>query len=728
MSITLDDRVFRFYIRRADGAYLSASNGNVSEHIDKVDVRHCLANWGDITMSAGRNEKYWGLFREYAIDMRFVMEGATIMRYLLYSEGYGYRPRFEVEKLDFSTLEYQPYYTSDISFFGCSDTDDEFSCNSIEGGGPALIKTRSGTTYEIPIQPTDNNVLIDGVDLNADIRWSITSYMGGAFYGVPDFTLIDRSTILGKHLVPDNITQLPNKKNEYNEDNASKYFLKSTVDGTVNVSITGLRIDTNATDIPALFPIKINVLKYATDGTVMDAYVFDSVSPTYASPPFIMDDASMDIPVNAGDRLVLVVGALFVPGASGSFMNIMKKNSADFAQVRVSYRARLASTYSKGMRYFDLFSRVVAQMGGGAFTAASDFLQDASATAEKRFANFDNSPYHTLATSGEAIRGIAGAKIKTSLDDLCADAWSRWGLALMLDGNTIRLEPLPYFLDDTHIHTVKEWKDLKVEPYGDKIISQLNIGYKPNDYDELSGREEFNTTHQYQFEALVMDNAKPEEWVSPYRADMYGIEFLRNKKSEAATGDPNTSTKDDKADNDVFLIEVDPTMVFGTGGMSYYVPYRPSGTITGITGTDRVYNIPLSPKRSVYRHLRYLRSLYAKGLLKFQTTDKNPLLYSDIWAGGIDEDGSIDLSSETALAGHAFPLLFRPYVFTITVSPPYSLDGILDGMQKGYMSFEKDGIEYKGFVLDVGHKPAKNDQYEFRLLCHPSTDLTTLIR
>ena len=42
--------------------------------------------WVDQQIGYGRNTKYWGLNRSYSQPLKFVNEGATILRYLLYSK------------------------------------------------------------------------------------------------------------------------------------------------------------------------------------------------------------------------------------------------------------------------------------------------------------------------------------------------------------------------------------------------------------------------------------------------------------------------------------------------------------------------------------------------------------------------------------------------------------------------------------------------------------------
>lgn len=59
----------------------------------------------------------------------------------------------------------------------------------------------------------------------------------------------------------------------------------------------------------------------------------------------------------------------------------------------------------------------------------------------------------------------------------------------------------------------------------------------------MNGRDEFRFTTEYTTGIDITDNVL--ELISPYRADVYGIEFLSQKRGQ--------DTTDSESDNDVFL-------------------------------------------------------------------------------------------------------------------------------------------------------------------------------
>ena len=61
-----------------------------------------------------------------------------------------------------------------------------------------------------------------------------------------------------------------------------------------------------------------------------------------------------------------------------------------------------------------------------------------------------------------------------------------------------------------------------------RIYSLVRVGYDKQDYESMNGRDEFRFTTEYTTGIDITDNVL--ELISPYRADVYGIEFLSQKE------------------------------------------------------------------------------------------------------------------------------------------------------------------------------------------------------
>lgn len=63
-----------------------------------------------------------------------------------------------------------------------------------------------------------------------------------------------------------------------------------------------------------------------------------------------------------------------------------------------------------------------------------------------------------------------------------------------------------------------------------RIYSLVRVGYDKQDYESMNGRDEFRFTTEYTTGIDITDNVL--ELISPYRADVYGIEFLSQREAK----------------------------------------------------------------------------------------------------------------------------------------------------------------------------------------------------
>src|SRR5690606_32167262 len=267
-----------------------------------------------------------------------------------------------------------------------------------------------------------------------------------------------------------------------------------------------------------------------------------------------------------------------------------------------------------GFRYFDFAKKLVSKISDDEYNLVSTFLTNLYGSEEEaRNANFDNIPYHTMVTCGDGIRSISDAIIKTTFSDMMKDCWSRWGLVWSVEDNSIRIEPLEYYFQNTELFTINGINNVKINPFLEVVFNQIQIGYQSYDNNLPAGKNEFNTGLSFLAEDMIR-HKNQDDCISPYRADIYGIESIRAKTLYE-------DTKDNSFDNDIFLIEVSPNPSPISG---VYMPLKGYQYITGVDDPTGMYNVTLSPKRSLYRHLRRIRSIQDAGILRYQTTDRNP--------------------------------------------------------------------------------------------------------
>ncbi len=130
----------------------------------------------------------------------------------------------------------------------------------------------------------------------------------------------------------------------------------------------------------------------------------------------------------------------------------------------------------------------------------------------------------------------------------------------------------------------------------DKLFTILKIGYPEQQYDQKSGKYEWNTT----LEMVSPINSIPSkilDLTSRYRADAYGIERLR------ADIDATSSTKN-SSDNSVFIINTDRTSFiydfFEMSFTSFQDPTNSTNTNMPMIQNNLYQSLPLLIQRSSY--------------------------------------------------------------------------------------------------------------------------------
>ena len=355
------------------------------------------------------------------------------------------------------------------------------------------------------------------------------------------------------------------------------------------------------------------------------------------------------------------------------------------------YRHR--STTIKALRPIYVFQQLIGKITNGAYTAQSDYL-----------ANVIND---IPLTCGDSIRRISGSVIKTSLRDFFTSYNSHFGLGMGMLGNTLRLEQKSFWVQYTDVIDLGEVSKMKVSPANDLLVNNIKIGTPNQEYDDVNGKQEFNTTYEYS--SPITRVSREMNLVSVYRADSYGIEFTRINLE-------GKTTTDDKGDNDVFMIHIEDAV---RGDGYYHLDRSLNAGATGLLTPSTVFNLYLTPSRALRRNGDYIRSLFYKldaRYLTFQTADKN----DSVIAGGITESADIQIVSLSN------PLFSCNYLDFETKVPINILDLLAANPLKAFAGTWA-GFSFVGIPEKISVQPGDNGAQAFKLLASPTTDLTQLI-
>jgi hypothetical protein len=603
-----------------------------------------------------------------------VKDGAQILKHIYYNFGVEAKVFMSIceQRLSFDATHYGFYYTllykGEIDLAQLKHDGTKVTVNIMEGGMVKFVKSYENTKYEIPVDVPDAvDVLMDGVALQASANYTVQTANTGGLH-LPGWLFINsEGTSLN---VQTNTVYL--RAGAINTTTSDEWFIKNIGGSAITFTLQGfIKVRTSANGI--------YIFGFQTSA--------NATYPVYTNNSFI-GGVDTTIPFNV--NITLQAGeSLFCIASWSNTLFLLTYLDGD---LKASFTSRYKSSTIKALRPLYVFQQLISKITEGAYAPQSDYLQ---------------SIQDVVITCGDAIRGIEGAKIKTSLRDFFTSYNSHFGIGMGMLGSTLRLEEKAFWVQYSDFIDLGEVSKMKVSPATDLLINNIKVGTPNQEYDDVNGKQEFNTTAE--FSAPITRVAKDLNLVSVYRADSYGIEFTRLNLD-------GKTTTDNDSDNDVFMIHIEDNPRDDT---FYHLDRSLNPTASGLLTPATVFNLYLTPQRALKRNGNYIRSLFYKldsKYLLFQTIDKNDALL----AGGILEKGPIQISSLDA------PLFSCNYLEFETKIPVNILELLKANPLKAFAGTWA-GFSFVGIPDKVSVQPGENGAQTFKLLAGPTVDLTQLI-
>ena len=475
--------------------------------------------WVEQQLSFTRNAKYFGFNRSYSPPIKFVEDGATILRYLYYTQQGIESPVFYiVSKLDPDSGVYEDYYKGELDL--SKITDDvvrSVTVNVIEGGIVKLIKAYENTVFEIPCDGSiqeNKSVRINGIKFKTEIEYNLIPF------ATTDTLAIMPMTISSQQGGDTGIIKADTKYQAINigDLTSNENMLFSSV-AAIAVEISG----------------QINITAAIGSGRIFFGtnlgHFFDIV-PLGAIAPGIVN---FDITIN------LAAGENLFP--------LCQSNTSSFigsTQIYLDYNSQMIDTYCQVVTPMDLFTLLWTKICEHASTPTNKIFYPIQSNLLKQFS-------HLSITSGASLRGLPGAVIKTTIGDFFTSFHAllcgAMGSFLTDSGEVLFFEAKKsVFNADIIDFDLGDVSELKIDPAEEYLFDTLKIGYAEQKYDDKSGIQEYNTVTQYR--SPVKRISKELSIISKYRGDSYGIEFTRILLN-------TSNSTNNKSDNDCFILGVD---------------------------------------------------------------------------------------------------------------------------------------------------------------------------
>lgn len=740
--------------------------------------------WKDTLVKYVRNIKYWGVIRDYTVPMKFIGDGATILRKQIWEQrGTETTTYLGIAKLDRTGLPYNYYswYLSEINFTKFVQSKIGFQAEALEGGMAKFLKAYENTVYEIPIDddPEHINILMDGFPFENRAIYLIDDGFPDSIYGQHTFELqkINTETIG----ISSFTTERKGFANNTDLYNTGQFFLQTGNSATsvrfkYRIGVTpGL-----ATGIPPN-PVaggKIVLRAFDLTGTFVAAWTiqdYGGASNFYQHQILENDITISGVPANCQLFLChfLTLGGTIATGPTADEVVKWQYDSTSDDTMEITYEYRHIASTIKALRAFRLLGRLIYKMTEGKYTAKSTQLE---------------SMLDYCVTSGDALRGIAGAKIKTSLSDFFKSFFSRFNLCLTVHNDQLVMEPMKDFFKTDIICDLGVVDDATVSPAEDLLYNTIKCGYEKKDYTDANGKYEPNQGQQWTMP--VSKTVRELDLKSPYRADSFGIELLRINFDKLTTTDSGS-------DNDTFVLNITTTnepvtatvdfvdgspdfmlipgitpfragqlirietilapgpndgdytiagvgAIFGaqvvflgttlvpiTGqdiritflSQGVYDLYRPPySSVTGIPHPDYAFNLELTPKKGLLANASYLHSI-----LDLLDTEKIKFQSADKNAELSTTLAGVTVKeNEDIQIGNLAAPYFRPYYINFRTKVPVNLVELLKVNPWGRIKFTYNGTDFYGYLMDGGIRPATNDAQTWKLLSAPENDLNKL--
>lgn len=485
----------------------------------------------EISIGWERSELYYGNIRNFSLPLGFVTDGASILRNDYYKTNIDRELDLLIKRLTYEFTEttykeyYKQFYKGELDFSTAEDKQGEkrFEINIMEGGLQKLMKANESTSYEIPFDTDAKNIRMDGMFIAGKEKWFITEYTQpvgtGAYLGLQP---LNSDTVSNGFAA---LSSFPNT-DAPSLDNVNYWGeATNTITGAVLGGIITLdsQIGTQAHTLDL-------VIFNAKTGVTRTINLFTG-NVTAGSPLPVVLNTSFDM--TDGDRLFLRDSGPFLAGRK-----ILE------SQIDITFASRASATTVPAFTLFDLGRKLVEKMTGSADNFSSSLLEDL----------VDGSTI--LVTSGDGVRGLPNASIKTSWRDYfkAVDVYMAAGMQIT---DKVRIESRESFFDSTQEPIdLGEVKKFRCSPAINYMGTSVKIGHAEQQVDDTNGKLDFNGFDIF-ISPIKRLAAKEIDLQTNWKAGPIEIEQTRANYEGKTTTDKST-------DNSVFVIvgTPDPTNVF----------------------------------------------------------------------------------------------------------------------------------------------------------------------
>jgi hypothetical protein len=673
-----------------------------------LELVHAPLEWQEIELMIKRDDLTHGVYITAVVDtLTFIREGAELLKTLYAARGVFATCNLAIYYLDYTTREYVSMpstYKLDFNTYRLtklSKSTNGVQINALPDDTISKFRQRLNTPVNLNnlkglsgFAITDytslkKTITTPEITINKTAVWhdtfaeNLTRSTSGAGYAYIPATLNGGSDFTEARSVVYYESESYDRTRGLFVENDTERTIRIT--GTVNIDINSIVGGTSR--------ITISLLVLNIDNTLSATLDAQSYTEGETGAKTVTIDETYTLPV---DKSIILIGVALVDGAGGSAVNVdflgsdliltetvetIPAGSVEGMPIYEALNRNLQIILDKQFPlYSEFFGRTdIAYNVGGDLYAAEDQL---------RFASL---------LPGICFRGqpLASAQFPAKFIDLFKAVKALYCVGgtftgTIATGFIFRIEELAYFYQDTEILDLSarvNEVEIEREQYSEAMFASLKSGYSKFDYEDVSGRGEYNTTNE---RTTPVPNDNSFDNLSPVRGDTRGMMKLLSKPISTTGGE------DVAGDSDVFILKTQ-------AGSDWDAETDENITIVGNTSLFQSgsLNLLYTPVRNLVRQGQIIRAglNYNPGsIIAYQLSEKNNTLETTGEGYTIAENDDITAEDLTA------PLWY-PELLSIEV-PFYEPDFVaIAANPLGYVTLSDT---LAGWIMDIKYKFAQN--------------------
>lgn len=553
------NKLFLPFLTDDQGRSLDLENSVVATKSIPDPLEHSPEGWESNTIEFSRNTEFRGVIKAYITNLKFYLEAATILRNAFYRFGMEtvlYFIWLKQNRTFGAGMKYESWYKGEPDFGTFKDEYDGVEINITEGGYYKDLQANKSIVQTIDFDDDLVKIYMDGTNIAQNVKYIVTN--GGLASNYGQHT-IDIPLVSSEATSQVNANSVERRHFTDNADliaNSNPFLTTGATAQAINIKLhfgVQVHLATGETPNPTA-GARVLIRAFDESGTATDAYDLADIGGSndlYDQHKTIDVNTTITVPANRRIYLLmfLTIGGTIASGSAADEVVSWTYDGADADVFQLNYFFKYRGTLINGFRAIDFGKKINSKVSTGS-NMTSPIL--------------DND-YNLMVASGDSIRGLPGAQIKSNLSDWFTSVDAVKCLSFRVtDNNPVIVDRYADFDRSKTIGSLGECSNWTLEPADDYIYDTVESGYKTKSSqstDDINGIYSFNEAWNWKIN-VTRRKSKKYSCRSVYYGDPYDIELIRLNLD-------NKDTTSASTDNDVFFIDCIKSIHSFTGDVNF---------------------------------------------------------------------------------------------------------------------------------------------------------------